>query len=217
MEPDATSPSVRMRRRAFLNETNRLSKKQSGVTVKHDVILEGVYELEPKPDWRTEARLAQQLNLDPVAVKVWFRNRRVKDKRRNARRMGTGLLFSVFFILTCAYLWELDGLERLMQQRKASGVSNRSHMTKSGLPRPYPAKGPFEKQFQKPSKMESTTSSGSGTKKAASTTSKTTSSQKTGTTSSGRVSSYFSSASGTATASGRVRKAEVDVEWDKKK
>jgi|TARA_B110000977_G_scaffold65248_1_gene88892 hypothetical protein len=105
------------------------------------------------------------------------------------------------------YLWELDGLENLMRLRKQSGEANKRHMTKSGLPRPYAVKGPFENQFKKPTReapaaSESKTSSGgisSPTK-----------------TSSSKTSSYFGSASAGATA-GRVRKAEVDQEWDKRK
>ena len=99
---DVTSPGARMRKRAFLHETRRLTKKQGGVTTRHDLILEGVYELEPKPDWRTEQRLATQLGLDPVAVTTWFRNRRVKDKRRNQRVVGTWMLSLVFVVLGTA-------------------------------------------------------------------------------------------------------------------
>ena len=101
-----------MRRRAFLNETARLRRRQSGVTPRHDTILEGVYELEPAPDFRTEARLAQQLNLDPVAVKTWFRNRRVRDKRANHRMMGSAIMLIVFVVLACVYLVELNGTPR---------------------------------------------------------------------------------------------------------
>ena len=108
METDDEA-GLRMRRRAFLNETARLRRRQSGVTPRHDTILEGVYELEPTPDFRTEARLAHQLNLDPVAVKTWFRNRRVRDKRANHRAMGSAIMLIVFVVLACVYLFELDG------------------------------------------------------------------------------------------------------------
>ena len=111
METDDEA-GVRMRRRAFLNETARLRRRQSGVTPRHDTILEGVYELEPAPDFRTEARLAQQLNLDPVAVKTWFRNRRVRDKRANHRMMGSAIMLIVFVVLACVYLVELNGTPR---------------------------------------------------------------------------------------------------------
>ena len=112
-----------MRRRAFLNETARLRRRQSGVTPRHDTILEGVYELEPTPDFRTEARLAHQLNLDPVAVKTWFRNRRVRDKRANHRAMGTAIMLIVFVVLACVYLFELDGTprpRRVVRARRAT-------------------------------------------------------------------------------------------------
>ena len=111
METDDEA-GVRMRRRAFLNETARLRRRQSGVTPRHDTILEGVYELEPAPDFRTEARLAQQLTLDPVAVKTWFRNRRVRDKRANHRMMGSAIMLIVFVVLACVYLVELNGTPR---------------------------------------------------------------------------------------------------------
>ena len=112
-----------MRRRAFLNETARLRRRQSGVTPRHDTILEGVYELEPTPDFRTEARLAHQLNLDPVAVKTWFRNRRVRDKRANHRAMGSAIMLIVFVVLACVYLFELDGTprpRRVVRARRAT-------------------------------------------------------------------------------------------------
>ena len=62
---------ARMRRRQFASEVERLKSRQSGLTPRHQSILEGVYELEPRPDWRTEARLASQLGLDSVAVTCW--------------------------------------------------------------------------------------------------------------------------------------------------
>ena len=122
METDDEA-GLRMRRRAFLNETARLRRRQSGVTPRHDTILEGVYELEPTPDFRTEARLAHQLNLDPVAVKTWFRNRRVRDKRANHRAMGTAIMLIVFVVLACVYLFELDGTprpRRVVRARRAT-------------------------------------------------------------------------------------------------
>lgn len=148
--PDDSAAATRMRRRAFLNEARRLRKRQSGITPRHDTILGGVYELEPKPDWRTEARLAAQLDLDAVAVATWFRNRRVRDKRANARAVGTVMFLVAFVVLACVYLWELNGLEALMQRRRDTAPPNRRHMTKSGLPRPYKTKAPFEEKYAKP-------------------------------------------------------------------
>jgi hypothetical protein len=204
---DPTSPGARMRKRAFLNERRRLKKRTGGVTPKHDAILEGVYELEPKPDWRTEARLANQLDLDPVAVKTWFRNRRVKDKRANARSVGTAFLFVVLLVLTCVYLWELDGLDELMRRRRETAPPNKRAFTKSGLPRPYGVKDPFENAFAKPKReyVEPTeVRSGDGFAK-----------KKSDTRDAGRLSSYFSSASASATSAGSVRRAQpVDPDWD---
>jgi hypothetical protein len=204
---DPTSPGARMRKRAFLNERRRLKKRTGGVTPKHDAILEGVYELEPKPDWRTEARLANQLDLDPVAVKTWFRNRRVKDKRANARSVGTAFLFVVLLVLTCVYLWELDGLDELMRRRRETAPPNKRAFTKSGLPRPYGVKDPFENAFAKPKReyVEPTeVRSGDGIAK-----------KKSDTRDAGRLSSYFSSASASATSAGSVRRAQpVDPDWD---
>jgi hypothetical protein len=147
---DDSAAATRMRRRAFLNEARRLRKRQSGITPRHDTILGGVYELEPKPDWRTEARLAAQLDLDAVAVATWFRNRRVRDTRANARAVGTVMFLVAFVVLACVYLWELNGLEALMQRRRDTAPPNRRHMTKSGLPRPYKTKAPFEEKYAKP-------------------------------------------------------------------
>ena len=204
---DPTSPGARMRKRAFLNERRRLKKRTGGVTPRHDAILEGVYELEPKPDWRTEYRLANQLDLDPVAVKTWFRNRRVKDKRANARSVGTAFLFVVLLVLTCVYLWELDGLDELMRRRRETAPPNKRAFTKSGLPRPYGVKDPFENAFAKPKReyVEPTeVRSGDGNAK-----------KKSETRSSGRLSSYLSSASASATSAGSVRRAQpVDPDWD---
>ena len=53
--------ALRQRRRAFLDEVATIKKRQGGITKSQEQILEGVYELEPIPDWRTEARLAMQL------------------------------------------------------------------------------------------------------------------------------------------------------------
>ena len=187
---DPVSPGARMRKRAFLNEQRRLKKRTGGMTPRHDAILEGVYELEPKPDWRTEARLADQLDLDPVAVKTWFRNRRVKDKRANARSVGTAFLSVVFLVLLCVYLWQLDGLDELMRARRETAPSNMRAATKSGLPRPYGVKGPFEDAFAKPKReykesYDASRSSASGRRGAGETDPRT----------SGGLGSYFSSAS----------------------
>lgn len=100
---------ARMRRRQFAAEVERLKTRQSGLTPRHQTILEGVYELEPKPDWRTEARLASQLGLDALAVTTWFRARRVKAKRNNLRVVGTVVLLVVFVVLGIFYLWQLNG------------------------------------------------------------------------------------------------------------
>jgi hypothetical protein len=217
---DPVSPGARMRKRAFLNERRRLKKRTGGVTPKHDAILEGVYELEPKPDWRTEARLANQLELDPVAVKTWFRNRRVKDKRANARSVGTAFLFVVLLVLTCVYLWELDGLDELMRRRRETAPPNKRAFTKSGLPRPYGVKDPFENAFAKPKReyvepTEVRSGDGFGGGGAAGSTRRGEAKKKSDTRSSGRLSSYFSSASASATSAGSVRRAQpVDPDWD---
>ena len=215
---DPTSPGARMRKRAFLNEQRRLKNRTGGVTPRHDAILEGVYELEPKPDWRTEVRLANQLELDPVAVKTWFRNRRVKDKRANARSVGTAFLLVVLLVLTCVYLWELDGLDELMRRRRETAPPNKRANTKSGLPRPYGVKGPFENAFARPKReykepSEVRSGGGGGGENAAGSTRR---SSRDGETSSGRLGSYFSSASSRATGSGgTVRRAQpVDPDWD---
>jgi len=50
--------ALRRRRRAFLDEVERIKKRQGGITKSQEQILEGVYELEPIPDGRSEARLA---------------------------------------------------------------------------------------------------------------------------------------------------------------
>ena len=55
-----------------------------------------------------------------------------------------------FVVLACVYLWELNGLEALMQRRRDTAPPNRRHMTKSGLPRPYKTKAPFEEKYAKP-------------------------------------------------------------------
>ena len=68
--------ALRQRRRAFLDEVATIKKRQGGITKSQEQILEGVYELEPIPDWRTEARLAMQLGLDSLAVTAWFKSRR---------------------------------------------------------------------------------------------------------------------------------------------
>jgi len=209
------SPGVRMRKRAFLNEHRRLKKRQGGVTPKHDAILEGVYELEPKPDRRTEARLANQLDLDPIAVKTWFRNRRVKDKRANARSTGTVFLFLAFVVLACVYLWELNGLDAVMAARRESAPANKRHMTKSGLPRPYGVKGPFEKQFARPSKEYREPTPGDGGGARSSSSGESSGTAKKTSASSGRLGSYFSSVSSSGKTEGRVRKAESgDGRWD---
>lgn len=215
---DPTSPGARMRKRAFLNEQRRLKKRTGGVTPRHDAILEGVYELEPKPDWRTEARLANQLELDPVAVKTWFRNRRVKDKRANARSVGTAFLLVVLLVLTCVYLWELDGLDELMRRRRETAPPNKRANTKSGLPRPYGVKGPFENAFARPKReykepSEVSGGGGGGEENAAGSARR----SRDGETSSGRLGSYFSSASsrGATGSGGRVRRPQpVDPDWD---
>ena len=100
---------ARMRRRRFASEVERVKRKSGGLTPRHHAILEGVFELEPKPDWRTEARLAEQLGLDHLAVKTWFRSRRVKAKRSRLRVVGIALMFVVLVVLACVYLWELNG------------------------------------------------------------------------------------------------------------
>lgn len=218
---DPTSPGARMRKRAFLNEQRRLKKRTGGVTPRHDAILEGVYELEPKPDWRTEARLANQLELDPVAVKTWFRNRRVKDKRANARSVGTVFLFVVLLVLACVYLWELDGLDELMRRRRETAPPNKRAATKSGLPRPYGVKGPFENAFAKPKREYVEPTDGrsgdgiGGGGGASGSIRRGDAKKKSETRSSGRLSSYFSSASGSATSAGKVRRAQpMDPDWD---
>jgi hypothetical protein len=66
---------------------------------------------EPKPNWRTEARLASQLGLDAVAVTTWFRARRVKAKRSRMRAVGTAILLTLFVGLAIFYMYELNGEE----------------------------------------------------------------------------------------------------------
>ena len=217
---DPTSPGARMRKRAFLNEHRRLKKRTGGVTPRHDAILEGVYELEPKPDWRTEARLADQLGLDPIAVKTWFRNRRVKDKRANARSVGTAFLLVVLLVLLCVYLWELDGLDAVRRARLDTAPANKRAATKSGLPRPYGVKGPFENAFAKPKReyKEPTYDSGSARGAGAGDRSNdgARSARDGDARASGRLGSYFSSASSRATGSaGRVRRpTAADPDWE---
>ena len=98
--------SKRMRRRHFLGEVQRIKARQSGVTEHHKKILEGVYELEPRPPARTEARLARQLDLDVVAVSTWFRTRRRVDKRRDMRFVGI-LFFLIVFAVLLAVYWRV--------------------------------------------------------------------------------------------------------------
>ena len=92
--PTEADLAVRKRRRAVAAEIDRIRQRQQGVTDRMATILEGVYDLEHKPDARTEIRLATQLGLDPLAVKSWFRARRVSAKRAKYRGWVSTQLFS---------------------------------------------------------------------------------------------------------------------------
>lgn len=142
--------ALRRRRRAFLDEVERIKKRQGGITKSQEQILEGVYELEPIPDWRTEARLAMQLGLDSLAVTAWFKARRKKQKRANIRYWYTVIVGVLFVLGLVLYYHELGGLSDMLKKRRLGGPPNKRFFTKSGLPRPYRVKPPGAKRFQAP-------------------------------------------------------------------
>ena len=147
-EKQATA--LRQRRRAFLDEVATIKKRQGGITKSQEQILEGVYELEPIPDWRTEARLAMQLGRDSRAVTAWFKSRRKKQKRQNIRYWYT-VIVGVFFVVgVMFYFHELSGLSDMLQKRRLSAAPNKKFFTRSGMPRPYRVKPPGAKRFQAP-------------------------------------------------------------------
>ena len=101
-----------------------------------------------------------------------------------------------------------------MRRRRETAPPNKRANTKSGLPRPYGVKGPFEnafarpkREYKEPSEVRSGGGGGGDYKSRRS---------RDGETSSGRLGSYFSSASSRATGSGgSVRRAQpVDPDWD---
>ena len=137
--------ALRQRRRAFLDEVATIKKRQGGITKSQEQILEGVYELEPIPDWRTEARLAMQLGLDSLAVTAWFKSRRKKQKRQNIRYWYT-VIVGVFFVVgVMFYFHELAGLSDMLQKRRLSAAPNKKFFTRSGMPRPYRVKPPVRR------------------------------------------------------------------------
>mmetsp|Transcript_23654 Transcript_23654/g.28542 ORF Transcript_23654/g.28542 Transcript_23654/m.28542 type:complete len:158 (-) Transcript_23654:292-765(-) len=90
---------LRQRKREAQVYLQQLREDSSGISPQNAKVLEGVYEMERKPSARTESRLAAQLGVHPKAVQLWFRHRRVKDKRTQKRYAGFFVLGVLLFFL----------------------------------------------------------------------------------------------------------------------
>ena len=64
-----------------------LRRREGGVVGRKAAVLESVYGITKRPGIDHERRLAAQLGLEHAAVNLWFRNRRVSEKRAARRRL----------------------------------------------------------------------------------------------------------------------------------
>jgi LIM homeobox transcription factor 1 len=59
-------------------------QRRKRFTAEQTEFLQTIFQRNPMPDSQTRRWMAEQLNVSPKTVQIWFQNKRAKQKKENA-------------------------------------------------------------------------------------------------------------------------------------
>lgn len=88
---------------------SRAGRVRTVLTEKQLSLLKSCYSANPRPDALMKEQLVEMTGLSPRVVRVWFQNKRCKDKKKmtlNKSKVSQRLIFSQANLRTTPLLWE---------------------------------------------------------------------------------------------------------------
>ena len=106
LERDLGAEREELRRLIAVERQREWINRRSGpslYTDEQERVLEGLYQVDKRPDGELIPRIANQLGLEPSSVEIWFRQRRVTEKRERHRFFAIVSLLTLFVLISIAF------------------------------------------------------------------------------------------------------------------